>query len=245
MPRVPVPWGGVPAALRAIDWVCTFVFAVEGAITAASSGMDLLGVIIVGIVTAVGGGTVRDFALLHRRPCWVDEVEYIVFSVIAAVLVFFTWPLLPAGNVIKADSGSPGALLWWLDSLGLGLFAVTGAQAGMRASITPALSIASGMLTATFGGVIRDVLCSLPVRILHSHAEIYAVAALTGAALYVLSRRVGLRYGFATVFAIAATVLLRCLAVRYSLALPEWGHPSWHVDPLRSSDTGRVLRGVR
>jgi uncharacterized membrane protein YeiH len=237
LPRLPVPWGGVPAALRALDWLCSLVFAVEGSITAASTGMDLLGVVIVGTITAIGGGTVRDVFVLHRQPFWVSEPEYVAFAVFAAFLTFFTWPIMPAGNAIKADSGEPGALIWWLDSLGVGAFAVIGAHNGMRAHITPALSVVSGMLTATFGGVVRDVLCSLPVRILHNHAEIYAVAALTGATLYVLSRRLGLRYGSATILSITATLLLRCLAVRYSLVLP-----SWHVDALHSTSAG-LLRG--
>jgi uncharacterized membrane protein YeiH len=208
MPRYPnATPGGV---LRSMDYIGTVAFAMSGCTTAALTGMDLLGCVLVGTITSLGGGTVRDLLIGNSPVFWVEEYEYLLICIVVAAVTFAY--LL---NLGKTDEP---ALLWWADTLGLAAFCVIGAQNGLRKGLHGVVCAACGMFTGCFGGVIRDVLCHRPVRILHSHAEIYASTALAGAAVYVLAKRAGLTLvyriatGFSTAFALryaASTLNLR------------------------------------
>eukprot|EP01065_Artemidia_motanka_P012635 TRINITY_DN16963_c0_g1_i1.p1 TRINITY_DN16963_c0_g1~~TRINITY_DN16963_c0_g1_i1.p1 ORF type:complete len:252 (+),score=43.50 TRINITY_DN16963_c0_g1_i1:63-818(+) len=226
MPRYPNATAS--GLLRLSDYVGTTTFAWSGAVTAGLAGMDLLGCTIVGVTTAVGGGTFRDAVVLHKQPFWVEEVEYLWLAVGAAVAAFFLWPALGGGGLLKSSEGGDGPLLWCGDTLGIGAFAVIGAMNGMRMGVHPSISAACGMFTATFGGLTRDVLCSQPTgatgrgRILHSRAEIYATTALAGASVYVVARKFPVSPAVCIAAGAATAVLLRAEACRSGLVLPTW-----------------------
>jgi uncharacterized membrane protein YeiH len=230
MPRYPAL--SVPGALRLGDYVGTAIFAVTGSLAAAARGMDVLGATVVGTVTAVGGGTIRDVLLGRgRRAFWMEEPEYLWICVLSAAGAFLAWPHLEERfNVRISDS-------WveYLDALGVGAFCVIGAQNGIRAGVPCAAAVACGMFTATFGGVVRDVLLDRPVRILHSYTDIYATTALGGATTYMLVRAMGLPVSLRIIAGFSVAVLLRVAANKHDWRLPTYAGPL-ASDDLRESE---------
>mmetsp|Transcript_399 Transcript_399/g.719 ORF Transcript_399/g.719 Transcript_399/m.719 type:complete len:308 (-) Transcript_399:1809-2732(-) len=219
--------------LRGADYFGTVVFAVSGAVTAGFSGMDVLGATIVGTITAIGGGTVRDAIILHKQPFWVEEHEYFLMASAAAMLTFCTWKMLPEGNLVKAEGGGEGVAMVVGDAVGVGAFAVIGAQNALRMCVHPAIAAVCGMVTATFGGLTRDVLCSLPLdqqgsgRILHSSSDIYASTALAGASAYILARKVKLPVTARIASGMGTAMGLRYLGYNYDIGLPTWTNPEF------------------
>lgn len=150
-------------------------FAISGALAAKARRYDLLGVIIIAVVTALGGGTLRD-VLLGRLPVfWMLDTRFLIIAICAAVIAFF----------VPLPLQRPRYLVLTLDALGLGVFAVLGAEIGIRVGVPALSAIIVGMMTASFGGLVRDVLFTETPSILHIE-ELYATAALLGAAVYVL-----------------------------------------------------------
>ena len=217
MPRYPNLT--VPGLLRASDYFGTAVFALTGTLAAAARGMDILGCTIVGTITAVGGGTVRDILLGGgRRAFWMEEIEYLFICVGVSAATFLAWPRLEAAFGVRETDE------WvdWADALGVGAFCVIGAQNGIRAGVPCAAAVACGMFTATFGGVVRDVLCARPVRVLHSYADVYATTALAGATTYVLIRAAGAPVAFRILGGMGTAVALRKCAWTDDWRLPVY-----------------------
>lgn len=205
-------WKTPGGLLRGADYAGTLTFALTGTITAAQSGLDVFGSVVVGIITSVGGGTIRDAIFLNRKPFWTEETEYIWMGLLTGILTFFVWPKSilewqqrskqqekrnasssadpTDGNDNKHYDAVDG-VLDTLDAIGLSAFAIIGAQNGIRAGMPLLVCAICGMTTATFGGLIRDVLCDRPVRIVHSNTEVYAPPALAGATVYLVSKTVG------------------------------------------------------
>ena len=201
--------------LRALDWAGTAIFASSGAIAAAAAGLDLLGSVAVGSITAVGGGTIRDVLILRREPFWSGadgEVEYLYIAALAAAATFVAYPAL-------SDSWPDDTAV---DSISLGAFAVIGAMNGVRAALPAPLVVLCGVVTATGGGATRDVLTRRPVRILHSHKELYATAAGAGAVAYLAARSSGAPLALRIGAGIGATAGVRMMAVALGLRLPTW-----------------------
>eukprot|EP00949_MAST-11_sp_MAST-11-sp1_P005309 g5309.t1 len=227
MPRFPEA-SSVAGLLRASDYAGTIVFAASGAITAGMSGMDLLGGTIVGVITAVGGGTFRDAILLNKMPFWTSEIEYFWMAAAVAAGTFCLWKELPEGNVLKAKGGGEGPLLWWGDALGVGAFAVIGAMNGRRSKLAAVLCACCGMVTATFGGLTRDVLCGIPAetsghgRILHSKAELYASTALLSGGVYAGMRSMAIKSPACIAAGVATGIGARMVASKHDVRLPTW-----------------------
>lgn len=207
--------GGV---LRALDWVGTVSFAHSGTILAATSGMDFLGTAVVGTITAVGGGTIRDAIFLCRQPFWTSEIEYLMLCFATASITFFAWPYFR--DSIPDDHSA----LFIGDTLGIGAFCVIGAQNGIRAGMPAFVSLICGVATATFGGAVRDVLCKRDVRILHSHAEIYASTAAGGASAYLIANMMGASLRLKILAGVGTGIFLRHLAWTEGIRLPVWPH---------------------
>ncbi|KAF0718969.1 Aste57867_1356 [Aphanomyces stellatus] len=226
-------WPGLSSAthlLRALDLFGTAVFATCGSLAAALAGCDLLGCIIVGCITAVGGGTWRDILLLHQPPFWVVEVEYLVMPAVVAAAVFFLWGFIPPGQTVlgaslKLANGDGGVLLDWGDAIGIGVATVIGAMNGLRHDCPAVISALCGLVTATFGGLTRDVVLNRPVRILYSHAEVYAVIPLTGAAVYLgLRHAAPRRQTLRIAGCVALVIVLRHQAWTHGWRLPVWNN---------------------
>ena len=223
MPRYPSMTcaGGI---LRGLDYFGTGIFAVSGSITAATLGMDSLGCVIVGTVTAIGGGTIRDVFILNRAAFWTIETEYLAISAMAALGAFLSWPLIEPVEcgAIKKPDGREGYLLQIGDSVGVGAFATIGAMNSVRAGCAPVVCAICGMVTATFGGLTRDVLSGRPGRILHSFEEIYAMTALGGASTYVILNYLRTPLSVRIFFSLSTAVALRAYASSCAVKLPYW-----------------------
>lgn len=196
-----------------LEWVGVAVFALSGALTAARRGMDPVGFAFLATVAGVGGGTLRD--LLLGRP-----VFWIVDPVDPAICVVLGLAAFVVGmRIAPARKGFRRALVW-ADAGGLAIFAVSGAQKALAAGAHPLTAVVLGALTATFGGILRDILAGEPPLVLHR--EIYVTAAALGAAAYVGASLLGVPPLAATLSGVAAGFLLRALAIARDWSLPAF-----------------------
>jgi uncharacterized membrane protein YeiH len=155
--------------IAVLDLVAVFVFAVSGALLAGRKQMDVFGMFVVAFATGVGGGTIRD-VLLDRPVFWMIDGRYLAAAMLATAMVFFL------GARIERRTRP----LAWADALGLAVAVPLGVAAARSVDAAWPITLAMGVLTGSFGGVIRDLLCGEPPMILHR--EVYATAALAGAA---------------------------------------------------------------
>jgi uncharacterized membrane protein YeiH len=197
--------------LSIIEILAVLAFAYSGVVIARQSGFDFVGVLTIALVSAFGGGTLRD-VLLDRHPLyWIEHWEFLIYifalSAVAALLLRFD----------KDFSSRKTFIL--IDALGLGLFTATGVATalGVGTPILPATLI--GVITATFGGVLRDVLCDRKPQLFQPTEPIYATCAFLGAWSYILLHGLGFSHIFGLTICIAISFLLRVLAVRFNLKL--------------------------
>lgn len=194
--------------LHYLDLVGVAVFAVSGVLAARSRGLDLLGVIVIAAITAIGGGTLRDL-LLNRHPIfWITDAQYLTVIIASALLTVAYVRVWPA----------PEGVLLVADALGLALFALSGAEVAEAAQCPPIIVVLMGTMTGVAGGVLRDVITAQVPLILRR--EIYATAAIAGVALYLLLQALGLQRSRAFATGMAVVVALRLLAIRWRLQLP-------------------------
>ncbi len=202
-----------------LDWLGVVAFATTGALVASRKEMDLIGFALLGTVTGVGGGTLRDL-LLGVPVFWVGQPAYLITCVLVSALVFFT-AHIPQSRY---------RLLLWFDAIGLALFAVAGAEKALIAGAAPVIAIAMGVITATFGGMIRDVLGAESAVVLSR--EIYVTAALLGACAFVGALPLGLSREGAVVGGFTLAFLVRAAALRWGWSLPRY-RPKAGRDPDR------------
>ena len=200
-------------ALYLLDLIGVAVFAVSGALAAGRAGLDLLGVIVLASLTAIGGGTLRDL-LLNRHPIfWLRDQRYawvIVASALATVVYVHFYP-------------PPLAALLVADAFGLALFAISGAQVAEAAKL-PAISVVlMGTMTGSGGGVLRDLMSARVPLLLRS--DIYASAAIGGVGVYLIVQRLGAPRGVAVGTGLATVVGLRFGALIYGWQLPVFTLP--------------------
>ncbi len=195
---------------EALDWLGIVVFATTGALVASRKEMDIVGFALLATVTGIGGGTLRDLVLGLTPVFWVRQPEYLLVCVGVACLTFFT-AHLPQSRY---------RILLWLDAIGMAVFAVAGTQIALAAGANEFIAIAMGVATATFGGIIRDVLGGETPIILSR--EIYVTAALLGAALQVAFSELGFAATTASMVGFAGAFALRAAAMRYGWSLPRY-----------------------
>ncbi len=192
-----------------LDLFGTAVFAVSGALAAGKQRMDGFGVLVIAAVTAVGGGTVRDL-LLDRHPVfWIADLRYLGVITGAGALTF----------VYITVFRPPRQALEVADAFGLAVFAVVGAKVAAGAGVSPLIVVLMSGVTATVGGMIRDVLCNETPLILRR--EIYATAALGGGALYIALSALPLADAAVAASTIAVVFAVRIAALHWRLHLPS------------------------
>jgi uncharacterized membrane protein YeiH len=196
-------------ATTVLDWLGVIAFTITGALVASRKQMDVVGFIVLGTVTGIGGGTLRD-VLLGSQVFWVRDSAYLITCVIVSVLVFF------AAHIPQ----SRYRYLLWLDAIGLALFAVTGAEKAAYAGADVTVTVAMGVITATFGGIIRDLLGGESPVILSR--EIYASAALAGALIFTSLVAIGAAREFALGAGFVIGLLIRAAALRYGWSLRRY-----------------------
>ena len=201
-------------AAAALDWLGVIVFAVSGALVASRKQMDIVGFALLGTVTGIGGGTLRDLLLGQGPVFWVREPAYLIVCVIVSGVVFVT-AHIPQSRY---------RVLLWFDALGLALFAVTGAERALLVGSGAVVAVAMGVITATFGGIIRDVLGNESPVVLSR--EVYVTAALAGASVFTALSAFGLGRESALGAGLVAGLVVRGIALRWGWSLPRyWARP--------------------
>jgi uncharacterized membrane protein YeiH len=199
--------------LYLLDLIGTAAFAASGAWAGVQRRMDLFGVLVLGLVTAVGGGTLRDLLLGDTPPFSLEQEIYLYISIAVALAVFF-------GHRYLGHLRQP---LLFFDAIGLGTFVVIGTGKGIAFGLGPLGAVMMGVMTATAGGVVRDVLSTQVPLILCR--EIYASPCIAGGALLVLLGHTALTPGLAALLAALVVIAIRLLAIRYNWSLPRVENP--------------------
>ncbi|WP_026621849.1 putative membrane protein YeiH [Ensifer sp. WSM1721] len=194
--------------LEILDYAGVAVFAATGALSASRKQLDIIGYLFLASITGIGGGTMRDVILGATPVFWVLNPAYLLVCASVGLLVFFTSHRLE----------SRYRVLVWLDAIGLSAYCVMGAAKGLAATGSPTVAIVTGMLTATFGGILRDLLAGEPSVLLRS--EIYVTAALLGAGVFVLATMIGMPLAATSALGVVTAFAVRGGALRYGWTLP-------------------------
>lgn len=191
-----------------LDIIGTLAFAISGALTGWHKKLDSFGVFIIAFVTALGGGTLRD-VLIGRAPVgWMLDLTYVYVIVFGFVATF----------VFKARLEKLRISLFLFDTIGLGIFTIIGIEKGVDIGLHPIICIALGTMTASFGGVIRDILCNeIPVIF---RKEIYATISLCGGVLFFTLNEFSLNINALYIITSVFMIAFRLLAVRNKWSLP-------------------------
>lgn len=192
-----------------LDYAGVAVFAATGALAASRKQLDIVGFIFLAAITGIGGGTLRD-VILNIPVFWISNNTYVLICTAVAIIVYCT-----AHRV-----ASRWKWLLWLDAIGLAAFAAMGAAKGLTITGSPVVAIITGMLTATFGGILRDIVAGEPSVLLRP--EIYISAAGAGAAAYVIADWIYFAPGVAAALAFATAFLVRGGALWFGWSLTPY-----------------------
>jgi uncharacterized membrane protein YeiH len=198
-----------------LDYAGVAVFAATGALAASRKQLDFIGFLFFAGITGVGGGTVRDL-ILGVPVFWVLNHNYLAVCAVMAALVYMTAHLFE----------SRYKLLLWLDAIGLSAYCVFGAWKALSVTDSALVAVIMGMLTATFGGILRDQLAGEPSVLLRP--EIYVSAAMAGAVIFTVADLAGLPLLAAAALAFMAAFVVRGGALRFG-----WSFPPYRARPGR------------
>ena len=196
-----------------LDYAGIAVFEATGALAASRKQVDMIGFLFFAAITGIGGGTVRDL-VLDVPVFWVANPDYLVICVATAVIVYFTAHLFE----------SRYKLLLWLDAIGLAAYCVFGAWKAYSVTGSPVIGVVMGVITASFGGILRDQLAGEPNILLQR--EIYITAALVGSSVYT-----GLAMAGLPVMAAALPAALVAFAIRGGALKFGWSFPPYKARP--------------
>lgn len=193
-----------------LDLVGTFVFAISGLRLAAKKDMDLFGAAVIAFVTAVGGGTTRDLLLGNTPVSWMQDIAYPI-----AILAALPFTLLFKKYIVNLKR-----TFFIFDTIGIALFTISGMQKGLMFDLHPSLAMVMGMVSATVGGVIRDILCNEIPLIFRK--EIYATACLVGALVYyLLDSYSTINNDVSYLITVAVIIAIRVLSIKFHWSLPK------------------------
>ena len=198
--------------IKTIEVIGIIAFALTGIYEARKKGMDIIGVYAVAMITAFGGGSLRDF-ILNRHPLfWIEHYGYTILllglSIVSVLVIknFFAMNRIVKVNLV-------------LDALGLGLFSASGASVANQSGAHWFISVLLGVTTGVFGGVLRDIICN-EIPHVFTRTELYATCAFAGACSYLVIYSTTANEVIAVLSCIAVTFVLRMLAIRYKIKLP-------------------------
>ena len=196
-------------AVHYFELLGTIVFAITGVLAVTRRGLDVFGAVVLGIVTALGGGTVRDL-LLNIPVFWLDNLGILWAAILGSLAAF--WIAQPFRNANR--------ILVYLDALGAALFAVLGANKVLLLDVAAPIAVMMGVLTGIGGGLIRDVLAGRPTLLMSR--DVYATPILAGCIVFVLLRSADLPFVVAGLTAGAIIFCARALAIYFHLEMPAW-----------------------
>ena len=203
-------------AVLALEWLGTAAFAISGVLSAMRKRMDVVGICVCGFLTAFGGGTLRD-VLIDRRPFFWVENQAVLLATLALCVALALF--------IRQSHLERGAR--WLDipdAIGLGLFCATGVELSWVSGQPALVTILMGVITATFGGVLRDIVCNEIPTAFHDHHP-YAVCAFFGGWVVVGLNLLALDANAVLMIGAATVTALRLAALYF-----EWRLPTWKID---------------
>jgi len=196
--------------IQLVDTLAVGVFAITGALAAAERRLDILGFILFGTITGIGGGTARDLLLGTDTIFWISQTRYLWVCIGASVATWFLAPML----------NSLHRVLLWADAVGIALFSVLGTIKALQWGSPPVVAVVMGMMTATFGSILRDTLLNQEPVLLGP--EIYVIAALLGSASYIGLQSLSFTAALAMPLAMALAFALRASAILFDLRLPKY-----------------------
>jgi uncharacterized membrane protein YeiH len=209
------------AFVKVLDLVGTFVFAISGATAAVNARLDIFGILVLSFVAGNFGGIGRDVLIGAIPPAALSDGRYLLVSIFAGLVTFFWYS--------GVDRLRSPVLLF--DAAGLSLFAVSGAQKALEFHLNPVMAALLGMVTGIGGGMTRDVLLSEIPQVLRS--DLYAVAALAGAAVVVGGERLHVSYGVSALVGAAI-----CFVLRYMAITRGWHLPTARLSARRRAEMG-------
>jgi len=192
-----------------LDILGTFAFAISGALVASDKKFDLFGVIIIAFVTAVGGGMLRDVLIDGHPINWIGDLNYLYTIFIAVVFTF----------LFKSKIAHLSKTLFLFDTVGLSVFTLLGLEKGLTLHLNPFIALIMGMISAVFGGVLRDVLTNKIPLIFEK--EIYASACLAGGFSYLLLSYFNISQNLIFITSAFVIVIIRVIAIKFQLQLPR------------------------
>jgi uncharacterized membrane protein YeiH len=193
--------------IEIVDYAGTFAFAISGIRLASAKKFDWFGAYVVGLVTAIGGGTVRDL-LLNLTPFWMLQPSYLIITGVALLAVIL------AGKRMKVFNNA----FFIFDTIGLGLFVVVGIEKSIEAGFPFWVTIVMGMITGSVGGIIRDILINEEPLIFRK--DIYALACVFGGVVYYVCTILHFQIEITQIISATSVIVMRFLAVKYHLGLP-------------------------
>lgn len=192
-----------------IDVLGTVAFAISGVLAALRKRLDIFGILIVAVVTSVGGGTLRDVLIGKTPVTWMLNISFVYLIFVTVILAV----------IFRKQLKYLRRSLFLFDTIGIALFTVTGVQIGLQAGLNPAICVAVGTMTACFGGVIRDILCTeIPIIF---RKEIYASACIVGGLVYVLLDYYRVYPEFIAIISGSTVFIIRLAAVVFEIKLPN------------------------
>ena len=191
-----------------IDYIGTFAFAISGIRLAAAKNFDIFGAYVVGFVTAIGGGTLRDL-FLGMTPFWMEQPSYVVITAVALVFV-----IVFRKQVVKLNN-----TFFIFDAIGIGLFTVVGVERSLEAGFPMWVNIIMGSITGAAGGMFRDIFINEVPLIFRK--DIYAVACLLGGVTYYICLWLGCSHILTQIISAISVILIRILSVRFGISLPS------------------------
>lgn len=193
-----------------LDFFGIAVFAISGALAAGNKRFDIFGVLVVALVTCMGGGTLRDLVLNAHPVLWVEQPVYLYVGVMAALGTFF----------LERNRAIPVRVLEVFDAIGLAFFALAGTQKAQALGFSIEICMLMGMMTSVAGGVLRDIICNdIPLIF---HREIYATAALAGSGVYLAASELEIDPEWAAMIGMVITLSLRLAAIYRGWTLPAF-----------------------
>ncbi len=192
-----------------LDILGTFAFAVSGALVASDKKFDLFGVVIIAFVTAVGGGMLRDLLIDVHPINWIGDLNYLYTIFLAVIFTF----------LFKSKIAHLSKTMFLFDTVGLSVFTLLGLEKGLSFNLNPIIALIMGMISAAFGGVLRDVLTNKIPLIFEK--EIYASACLVGGISYLLLTYFNMTENIIFIFSASIIVIIRVIAVKFKLQLPK------------------------
>ena len=192
-----------------VELIGTAVFAITGVLAVTRRGLDVIGALMLGVVTALGGGTVRD-TLIRAPIFWFGDLNYVWAAILGALAAFWI------GSVFRSTFRA----LLYLDGLGAALFAITAAHKVLVLDFPGPVAVMMGVLTGIGGGLLRDVLAGRPTLLMSR--EIYATPILLGCTAFVVLQLIPAASGYAETAGVAIIFGVRALAIHQHLEMPEW-----------------------